>query len=162
VPFYLRTGKHSQEKTSSITVQFRPVPHLTFPAPLSESLLPNRLTINIQPRADIRLRIMAKQPALEMALQPVEMVFDYKAYARESPEAYETLLLDVIHGDATQFMRSDQVEAAWEVIMPILETWKARPSLEFPNYAAGMCARECRSPHCPGRPHLGGTHPAQR
>jgi glucose-6-phosphate 1-dehydrogenase len=142
VPFYLRTGKHLQEKTSSITVQFRPVPHLTFPAALSESLLPNRLTINIQPQADIRLRFTAKQPGLEMALQPVEMVFDYKAYARESPEAYETLLLDVIHGDATQFMRSDQVEAAWEVIMPILETWEARPSLEFPNYAAGMWGPE--------------------
>ena len=142
VPFYLRTGKRLQEKTSSITVQFRPVPHLTFPSSLSENLLPNRLTINIQPQMDIRLRFTAKRPGLEMSLRPAEMVFDFEDPASQSPEAYETLLLDAMQGDATLFMRADQVETAWEVITPILETWDSRPSLEFPNYAAGMWGPE--------------------
>jgi len=142
VPFYLRTGKRMQEKTSSITVQFRPVPHSTFSATMSENLLPNRLTINIQPQMDIRLRFTAKRSGLEMELTPAEMVFDYNDWTKQSPEAYETLLLDALQGDATLFMRSDQVEAAWEVITPILETWESRPSLEFPNYAAGMWGPE--------------------
>ncbi|GAB3537740.1 glucose-6-phosphate dehydrogenase [Pontibacter brevis] len=144
VPFYLRTGKRMQEKSSSITIQFRPVPHLTFPTTMAESLLPNRLIINLQPEMDIRLRFMAKKTGLDMALTPAEMVFDFNgANAHsQSPEAYETLLLDAMQGDATLFMRSDQVEAAWDVITPILETWESRPSLEFPNYAAGMWGPE--------------------
>ncbi len=144
VPFYLRTGKRMQDKGSNITVQFRSVPHLTFPSAMSENILPNRLIINIQPQMDIRLRFIAKKPGLEMALTPAEMVFDFNAYSKhaQSPEAYETLLLDAMQGDATLFMRSDQVEVAWDVITPILETWESRPSLEFPNYAAGMWGPE--------------------
>ncbi|SFH14687.1 glucose-6-phosphate dehydrogenase [Pontibacter chinhatensis] len=144
VPFYLRTGKRLQEKSTSITVQFRSVPHLTFPSAMSENILPNRLIINIQPQMDIRLRFIAKKPGLDMALTPAEMVFDFNAYSNhsQSPEAYETLLLDAMQGDATLFMRSDQVEVAWDVITPILETWESRPSLEFPNYRAGMWGPE--------------------
>ncbi|ALJ00162.1 glucose-6-phosphate dehydrogenase [Rufibacter tibetensis] len=142
VPFYLRTGKRMQEKSSNITVQFRPVPHSTFSSTMSENLLPNRLTINIQPQMDIRLRFTAKRSGLEMDLTPAEMVFDYDNCSTQSPEAYETLLLDALQGDATLFMRSDQVEAAWEVVTPILETWESRPSLEFPNYPAGMWGPE--------------------
>jgi glucose-6-phosphate 1-dehydrogenase len=145
VPFYLRTGKRMQEKSSSITIQFRPVPHLTFPAAMSENILPNRLVINIQPQMDIRLRFMAKKTGLEMALTPAEMVFDFnndQSASAQSPEAYETLLLDAMVGDATLFMRSDQVETAWDVITPILETWESRQSLEFPNYPAGMWGPE--------------------
>jgi len=142
VPFYLRTGKRMQEKTSTITVQFRPVPHAAFSSAMSENLLPNRLIINIQPRMDIRLRFTAKRTGLEMDLTPAEMVFDYDNCSTQSPEAYETLLLDALQGDATLFMRADQVEAAWEVVTPILETWESRPSLEFPNYSAGMWGPE--------------------
>ncbi|WP_181308549.1 glucose-6-phosphate dehydrogenase [Rufibacter sp. XAAS-G3-1] len=142
VPFYLRTGKRMQEKSSNITVQFRPVPHSTFSSTMSENLLPNRLTINIQPQMDIRLRFTAKRAGLEMDLTPAEMVFDYGNNSSQSPEAYETLLLDALQGDATLFMRSDQVEAAWEIVTPILETWESRPSLEFPNYPAGMWGPE--------------------
>jgi len=109
---------------------------------MAENLLPNRLTINIQPQMDIRLRFTSKRPGLEMELSPAEMVFDYDKCSTQSPEAYETLLLDALQGDATLFMRADQVETAWEVIMPILETWESRPSLEFPNYSAGMWGPE--------------------
>jgi glucose-6-phosphate 1-dehydrogenase len=142
VPFYLRTGKRLQDKVSSITVQFRPVPHSTFPSSLSGAILPNRLTINIQPQMDIRLRFTAKRPGLEMSLAPAEMVFDFNHKTKQAPEAYETLLLDAMHGDATLFMRSDQVEVAWDVITPILEVWDKRASLDFPNYAAGMWGPE--------------------
>ncbi|QNL50610.1 glucose-6-phosphate dehydrogenase [Olivibacter sp. SDN3] len=142
VPFYLRTGKRMQEKTSSITIQFRPVPHSTFPDNQSDSLMPNRLTINIQPQMDIRLRFMAKKTGLEMNLNPAEMIFDYDTCSTQTPEAYETLLLDAMRGDATLFMRSDQVEEAWDVIMPILEVWESRDSLDFPNYASGTWGPE--------------------
>ena len=72
-----------------------------------------------------------------MVLNTVDMVFDYKGtYTNETPEAYETLLLDAMQGDQTLFMRGDQVEAAWELIMPILNAWQNKPSLNFPNYSA--------------------------
>ncbi|QHT67997.1 glucose-6-phosphate dehydrogenase [Rhodocytophaga rosea] len=142
VPFYVRTGKHMQGKFSAITVQFRPVPHQAFPTTVTENMLPNRLILHIQPEMSIRLRFQAKRPGLSMTLNPVDMVFDYGDYTTESPEAYETLLLDVMQGDATLFMRADQVEAAWAAIMPILEIWESRPSLEFPNYTAGMWGPE--------------------
>jgi glucose-6-phosphate 1-dehydrogenase len=143
VPFYVRTGKRMQEKTSVITVQFRPVPHLSFTSEVSESLQPNRLIMHIQPEMDILLRFQAKRPGLKMVLNPVDMVYDYNdSSIGGTPEAYETLLLDVMLGDPTLFMRADQVEAAWAVIMPIVETWDNKPSLEFPNYAAGMWGPE--------------------
>ncbi|WP_345947548.1 glucose-6-phosphate dehydrogenase [Mucilaginibacter sp. PAMB04274] len=142
VPFYLRTGKRMQEKTSSITIEFKPVPHSTFSDGQAENLMPNRLTINIQPQMDIRLRFMTKRPGLEMSLNPSEMIFDYDTCSTQSPEAYETLLLDAMQGDATLFMRSDQVEEAWDVITPIQEIWENRESLDFPNYAAGSWGPE--------------------
>jgi glucose-6-phosphate 1-dehydrogenase len=142
VPFYLRTGKRMQEKTSSITIQFRPVPHSTFPQEKTGGLLPNRLTINIQPQMDIAFRFINKKSSLEMDLQPAEMIFDFDKGATQSPEAYETLLLDAMRGDATLFMRADQVEEAWDVITPVLEVWESRSSLDFPNYGAGTWGPE--------------------
>src|SRR5690606_35888012 len=128
VPFYLRTGKRMPEKTSSITIQFRPVPHATFPERQFDRLIPYRLTINIQPEMDIRLRFTTKKQGLEMSLTQSEMVFNYDTCSTQSPEAYETLLLDAMRGDATLFMRADQVEEAWDVIMPILEVWENHKS----------------------------------
>jgi glucose-6-phosphate 1-dehydrogenase len=142
VPFYVRTGKRMQDKTSSITIQFRPIPHSTFPEHLYDSVTPNRLIINIQPQMDIRLRFTAKRTGLEMNLNPVEMVFDYDNNSSETPEAYETLLLDTLQGDATLFMRSDQVLLAWDVVTPILESWESHNSLDFPNYSAGTWGPE--------------------
>lgn len=136
VPFYVRTGKRLHEKTSMIAVQFRPAPSYAFPPESAETWRPNRLIISIQPEMDIRLRFQAKRPGQSMTLNPVDMIFSYKdAYDGNEPEAYETLLLDVMEGNATLFMRSDQVEAAWKVIMPILETWENRPPVDFPNYS---------------------------
>ena len=142
VPFFLRTGKRMPEKTSSITIQFRPVPHATFPEKQFDRIVPNRLTINIQPQMDIRLGFITKKQGLEMSLKQSEMVFNYDSCSTQTPEAYETLLLDAMRGDATLFMRADQVEEAWEVIMPVLETWESQEYLDFANYAAGTWGPE--------------------
>ncbi|WP_215225811.1 glucose-6-phosphate dehydrogenase [Echinicola shivajiensis] len=142
VPFYLRTGKRMPVKTSSVTIQFRPVPHSTFSKEQGDSVMPNRLTINLQPQMDIRLRFTVKQHGLEMNLNQADMIYDYDACSTQTPEAYETLLLDAMRGDPTLFMRSDQVEEAWDVIDSILDVWENRPSLDFPNYAAGAWGPE--------------------
>jgi glucose-6-phosphate 1-dehydrogenase len=137
VPFYLRTGKRMHQSSSVITIQFKDVPHLVFPAEAAESWQQNRLIISIQPEMSVRLQMQAKRPGLDMVLNNVDMVFDYKGtYTTQAPEAYETLLLDTMLGDQTLFMRGDQVEAAWELIMPILTAWETKKSLNFPNYSA--------------------------
>ena len=136
VPFYVRTGKRLHEKSTVITIQFKQAPNFAFPPEAALTWRPNRLTISIQPQADIRLRFQAKRPGQTVALNPVDMTFNYKeAYGDNDPEAYETLLLDVMEGNATLFMRSDQVEAAWKVVMPIQEAWESRLPVDFPNYA---------------------------
>jgi len=136
VPFYVRTGKLLHQKTSIITIQFRPAPQFSFPPEATETWRENRLIISIQPEMEIRLRFQAKKPGQSMSLNPVDMVFRYQdAYEGNEPEAYETLLLDVMTGNATLFMRSDQVEAAWKIIMPILNAWQSKPPVDFPNYA---------------------------
>jgi len=139
VPFYLRTGKRMNETISVITIQFRQVPHRSFPPEATGNWQANRLILNIQPHMGIRLRFQAKRPGLQMMLHPVDMQFNYEdASPAGSPEAYETLLLDIMEGDSTLFMRADQVEAAWKVLMPIIDSWEKNPSVNFPNYDAGM------------------------
>ena len=143
VPFYVRTGKHLHEKMTVLTIQFKPAPVFAFPKEAAETWRPNRLSISISPEMDICLRFQAKRPGQKMILSPVDMVFNYKdEYNGEEPEAYETLLYDVMEGDATLFMRADQVEAAWEVVMPIIDVWKARKPLDFPNYSPGSWGPE--------------------
>lgn len=138
VPFYVRTGKRLAAKVSEISIQFRPVPHQAFPPKAVEHWQPNRLIVRIQPDEGVVLRFQAKHPGPIMHLDPVDMLFSYGQTFRASPpDAYETLLWDVMRGDATLFMRDDQVEAAWEVVMPILDAWQGTPAPEFPNYAAG-------------------------
>ena len=143
VPFYLRTGKRLPIHGSQVVVTFRPVPHQSFPETAVETWRSNRLIINIQPEEGIRMTFQAKRPGPAMRLSPVHLDFSYQeAFKTASPEAYETLLLDVIEGDATLFMRADQVEASWKVIMPVLEMWAANPPLDFPNYPAGTWGPE--------------------
>ena len=143
VPFYLRTGKGMAEKSTIITIDFKSAPDFAFPPEGAETWRANRLTISIQPQMDIRLRFQAKQPGPDMRLLPVDMAFNYSNDdGADHPEAYETLLLDVIEGDATLFMRGDQVEAAWKIISPIQELWASKPPVNFPNYAPGSWGPE--------------------
>lgn len=142
VPFYLRTGKRLPKKLSQIIIQFRPVPHQSFPASTNPDWSPNRIQIDIQPDEAIRLCFQAKLPGASMRLSTQEMRFNYKeAFQNSSPEAYETLLQDAMEGDATLFMRADQVESAWEVVQPVLDAWSTAQS-NFPNYAAGTWGPE--------------------
>lgn len=137
VPFYVRTGKRLFQSSSVITIQFRDVPHLVFPAHTIDNWQQNRLIISIQPEMSIRLQLQVKRPGLDMILNAVDLVFNYKGtYTEEAPEAYETLLLETMMCDQTLFMRSDQVEAAWELLMPVLNSWQSRKSVSFPNYSA--------------------------
>ncbi len=137
VPFYVRTGKRLHQSASIISIQFKDQPHFIFPPEAIESWQQNRLIISIQPEMSIRLQVQGKRPGLDMILNTVDMVFDYKStYSSYTPEAYETLILDVMQGEQTLFMRGDQVEAAWELLMPIINTWANKPSLNFPNYSA--------------------------
>jgi glucose-6-phosphate 1-dehydrogenase len=143
VPFYLRTGKRLPKRISEVFVQFQPVPHRSFPACAYANWMPNRLAIRIQPEEAIQLRFQAKQPGPILQLRPVQMRFSYaESFQAQPPEAYETLLLDVIRSDPTLFMRRDQVETAWAVVQPLLDYWSEHPPLEFPNYDAGTWGPE--------------------
>ncbi len=143
VPFFVRTGKRLQEKSTSLTIQFKRAPEFAFPKESAETWRANRLSISIAPDMDICLRFQAKRPGQAMVLTPVDMVFNYKdEFKGIGPEAYETLLYDVMEGDATLFMRGDQVESAWKIVMPILEVWQQRKPMDFPNYAPGSWGPE--------------------
>ncbi len=157
VPFYLRTGKRLPRKVSQVSIEFKPVPHQIFPGMVGDHFEPNRLIINIAPKEGIVLRFQSKQPGKGMRLQTVNMDFYYsEAFHVEPPEAYETLLYDVMMGDSTLFMRADQEHIAWSLIQPILTAWTNTPSADFPNYPAGtwgpeagesLIARDGRSWH---------------
>lgn len=137
VPFYLRTGKRLFKSSSQIIIQFKEVPHNIFHSDQGNTPKKNRLIISIQPDMSIQFQLQSKSPGLEMNLNSMNMIFDYSGVAKsESPEAYETLLLDIISGDQTLFMRADQVEEAWEIIMPVLNFWENSKTADFPNYPA--------------------------
>jgi glucose-6-phosphate 1-dehydrogenase len=143
VPFYLRTGKRMTADVSEISIRFRDVPHHAFPASAGLNAQPTRLVIQINPEQGIVLKFVAKEPGTSLRLRPVDMRFSYKeAFMVDVPAAYETLLLDVMVGDATLFMRADQVEAAWKLLMPILDVWAENPAPDFPNYASGSWGPE--------------------
>ena len=143
VPFYLRTGKRLPRQVSEVSIQFRAVPNQSFPPEASLGWQPSRLVMSIYPEEGIVLGFQAKYPGPKMQLRPVEMRFNYReSFAAPSLDAYETLLWDVMKNDATLFMRADQVEAAWRLLMPVLEVWKNTPPSDFPNYAAGTWGPE--------------------
>jgi glucose-6-phosphate 1-dehydrogenase len=143
VPFYLRTGKRLTRQASEIAIHFRGVPHQSFPPESTLDWQSSRLVMSIQPDEGIVLRFQAKHPGPKMHLRSVEMQFNYQdAFAARSPDAYETLLWDVMKNDATLFMRADQVEAAWRLLMPVLKVWALVPPTDFPNYAAGTWGPE--------------------
>lgn len=143
VPIYLRTGKRMTAAVWEISVRFRDVPHHSFPAASSMDNHPARLVIQMQPEQGIVLKFLAKEPGSQFRLQPVDMRFSYReAFRKQTPDAYETLLWDVMRGDATLFMRADQVEQAWQILMPVLDAWAENPAADFPNYTSGSWGPE--------------------
>ena len=138
VPFFLRTGKRLPKRASEISVHLKEVPPILFNADADGRLDPNVLSVRIQPDEGFALGISSKVPGPRVRVYPVKMDFHYgTTFGGTSPEAYERLLLDVMAGDATLFMRRDAVEAAWRWVMPILDRWSERQREEPPTYAAG-------------------------
>ncbi len=137
VPFYVRTGKRLPKRATEIAIQYREVPHRLFK---DEGVEPdaNLLAIRIQPDEGIMLRFGAKVPGLGLDVRSVTMDFTYgSAFSVDSPDAYETLILDALQGDASLFTRADEVEEAWSIVDPIVDAWADAPAPDFPNYDAG-------------------------
>jgi glucose-6-phosphate 1-dehydrogenase len=137
VPFFLRTGKRLPKRASEITVRLKDVPPILFNANAGSRLRSDELTIRIQPDEGFSLGINSKVPGPGVRIYPVKMDFHYgTTFGGSTPEAYERLLLDVMAGDTTLFMRRDAVEAAWRFVMPILDRW-AEQKGDLPTYPAG-------------------------
>ncbi len=136
VPFYLRTGKRLSKRATEISVQFKEVPSVLFNANRAVPLSPNVLTLRIQPEEGFSLSMISKKTGSKVMMQPVEMAYQYGNTAA-SPEAYERLLLDVMNGDSTLFMRRDEVEASWKWITGILQGWATHGTRWLPEYTAG-------------------------
>jgi glucose-6-phosphate 1-dehydrogenase len=138
VPFFLRTGKRLPKRASEISIHLKDVPPILFNANAGGPLDANVLSIRIQPDEGFSLAINSKIPGPRVRVYPVKMDFHYgSTFGGTTPEAYERLLLDVMAGDATLFMRRDAVEAAWRFVMPIIDRWAEQPERPLPTYAAG-------------------------
>jgi glucose-6-phosphate 1-dehydrogenase len=138
VPFYVRTGKCLPLSASEVRIQFRPTPHVLFAAACNGRLDPNALTLRLQPDEGISIRFNGKVPGNNLAVRPVRMHFSYDAeFGAYTPEAYERLLLEALAGDATLFIRRDEVECAWRIVDAIRRGWEGKPLTNREFYAAG-------------------------
>jgi glucose-6-phosphate 1-dehydrogenase len=143
VPFYLRTGKRLPKRASEIAVHFKDVPQILFNIDPNAPLDANVLALRIQPDEGLSFRIATKLPGPKVRIYPVKMDFRYgTTFGEQSPEAYERLLLDVMAGDATLFMRRDAVEVSWGWIEGILHRWKESGSKRLASYPAGSWGPE--------------------
>ncbi len=137
IPFYVRTGKRLPKRATEIAIRFRVAPHRIFDEDSSDGLDANELVMRIQPDEGISLTFGAKVPVQEMRIRTVNMDFVYGAsFMLDAPDAYETLILDALRGDATLFTRRDEVEQQWAFVDPILTAW-GEGIPEIAPYAAG-------------------------
>lgn len=126
VPFYLRTGKRLGRRVTEIALVFKRAPHLPFDATMTNELGKNALVIRVQPDEGITLRFGSKVPGHLMEVRDVNMDFSYgSAFAEDSPEAYERLILDVLLGEPSLFPVNAEVELSWEILDPVLDRWAA-------------------------------------
>jgi len=138
VPFYLRTGKNLPMSASEVRIQFRPTPNVLFAAKCGNALDANALTLRLQPNEGISLHFNGKVPGMSLGVRPVRMHFSYDSeFGAYTPEAYERLLLEAIAGDATLFIRRDEVETAWQIVDSIRAGWQGKPLTNREFYAAG-------------------------
>jgi glucose-6-phosphate 1-dehydrogenase len=143
VPFYIRTGKRLPKRSTEVTVQFKRVPHQLYNPSVTRGLVPNRLTIRIQPDEGMSLKFAAKVPGAAQHLEDVNMNFSYEsAFGIESPDAYERLIADCMMGDSTLFIRRDEVETSWRIIDSITSVWQnMSPDSVYP-YKSGTWGPE--------------------
>ena len=141
VPFYIRAAKRMPKKATEIAVQFKPTPHTLFAHGETQGLEPNLLVIRVQPEEGISLKIGAKVPGSGFEISSVNMDLLYgTAFLEEAPDAYQRLLLDLMLGDPTLFIRADEAEGAWGILEPIMRAWSE--SEEIPLYPAGTWGPE--------------------
>ncbi|BCH24598.1 glucose-6-phosphate dehydrogenase [Mesorhizobium sp. L-8-3] len=137
VPFYLRTGKHMSRRLTEIAIRFKQAPYAAFQNTPVEALQPNWLVLNIAPEEGISLQFEVKRPGQTVDLAAVRMDFRYEDwFPKEANVGYETLIYDVMIGDATLFMRADMVEQAWRVVQPVLDDWTEKGT-PVEGYASG-------------------------
>jgi len=137
VPFYIRTGKRMATRRTEIAIHFKQAPYAMFRDTPVDHLTPNVMVLHIQPSEGITLNLSAKRPGPKLVLGGVAMDFRYSDYFHApSSTGYETLLYDVMMGDATLFQRADMVEAGWAVVQPILDMWASGQAGVSP-YPAG-------------------------
>src|SRR5215210_1353196 len=140
-PFYVRTGKRLPKRATEIAVQFKPAPHTPFARGGAEGLEPNVLVVRVQPEEGISLKIGAKVPGAGFEISSVNMDLVYgTAFLEEAPDAYQRLLLDVMLGDPTLFIRADEAEGAWRVLDPLMRAWSREG--DVPMYPAGAWGPE--------------------
>jgi glucose-6-phosphate 1-dehydrogenase len=139
VPFYIRTGKRMRKRKTSISIRFKEPPSILLRDMNVRKPSPNWLLLRIQPDEGMSLEFGAKVPGPTMQIGDVRMDFKYEDYFGTAPATgYETLIYDVMIGDATLFQRADNIESGWSVVQPVLDYWGNNPpTSEFPNYRAG-------------------------
>jgi glucose-6-phosphate 1-dehydrogenase len=141
VPFYIRAGKRLPKKATEIAIQFHPTPHTPFARGETQGLEPNVLVVRIQPEEGISLKIGAKVPGSGFEISSVNMDLLYgTAFLEEAPDAYQRLLLDLMLGDPTLFIRADEAEDAWGILEPVMRAWSE--SKEVSTYHAGTWGPE--------------------
>jgi glucose-6-phosphate 1-dehydrogenase len=136
VPFYLRTGKRLSKTQSTIAIRFRHPPQHLFHDDSQEEIEPNWIYLSLQPTEDMHMEMHVRAPGLGMDTRMVSLNASYRKEDEKPLEAYQALLLDVIRGDKTLFIRFDEVEWAWRVVEPILQSWNKDKS-SVKNYPAG-------------------------
>jgi glucose-6-phosphate 1-dehydrogenase len=138
VPIYIRTGKRLPKRCTEVTVQFKRVPHQLYKPSETQGLVPNRLTIRIQPDEGISMKIASKVPGASSKLASVDMGFTYNdAFDIELPDAYERLIADCITGDSTLFIRRDEIEESWRIVDSITSAWQKTGADKIYPYPAG-------------------------
>ena len=144
VPFYIRTGKRMTKRQTLIAIKFKGVPAALLRHTRLRQPAPNWLLLRIQPDEGIAFEFGAKIPGPTVRMGNVRMDFHYRDYFGTAPATgYETLIYDVMAGDATLFQRADNIESGWEVVEPVLEAWGAQKPGNFPNYPAGTAGPQC-------------------
>jgi glucose-6-phosphate 1-dehydrogenase len=134
MPFYVRTGKRLPKRATEIAIQFKPTPHAPFAG--AENLEPNVLVVRVQPEEGVSLKIGAKVPGSGFEIRSVNMDLLYgTAFLEEVPDAYQRLLLDLMLGDPTLFIRADETEGAWAILDPVIRAWAKSKEVSF--YPAG-------------------------
>jgi glucose-6-phosphate 1-dehydrogenase len=137
VPFYIRTGKRLAKRVTEVALRFKEVPFLPLPADARDTLEPNTLVLRIQPDEGIEISFAAKVPGQRFAVRTVPLDFSYQQrFTEKSPDAYERVLHDALMGDATLFIRSDEVEECWRIVQPLIDGFTSG-DVPLATYPAG-------------------------